>query len=215
MKIFLLGMYENPTADRLAEMKMAAFAHFSVVGTWANEREPCNACHWHWQTLVPPLVVQWEPSADHVGDFSWDGPFGQTFVVKEDVAEHLKAMQFQCIFFPVTYVEPERKRRTVSFPYEGPRLLWCECSLKLELDMAASGVRLENSCTVCGNVNYTFKNSGIVIRRSSWNGQGMFRIATNGRSDATFVTAEGRRFIENAGFSNVRFSEAGEIVGHK
>jgi len=212
LKIFLLGMYENPTSDRLIGMKSAPFTHFSAVGTWANEKEPCQTCNWHWQRIVSPLVVQWEPSTDLIGDFSWDGPFGHTFVVKESVAERLKTTQFECSFYPVEYVKPERDRSTVQFPYEGEKLLWCECSAKLDVDMTASGIRLESSCPACGDVRYTFKRKGIVIRRSNWNDHKMFRIATNGRSDATFVTDEGRRFIENASFSNIQFSEAGEIV---
>jgi hypothetical protein len=204
-------MYENPTADRLVAIKSVPFAHFSVLGTWADEREPCKVCGWHWQTLVAPLLLQWEPSTDVIGDFSWDGPFGYTFVVKAHVAHALKAIQFECYFHPVEYVKPERKRKTVQFPDQGPRLFWVQCSTRLELDPAASGVKLESSCSACGDVRYTFRNNGILIPASAWSGQRLFRITTNGRSDATFVTQEGRRLIENAGLSNISFSEAGQI----
>lgn len=207
-------MYENPTADRLVRMKSVAFAHFSALGTWADERVPCKICGWHWQTIVPPLLVQWEPSTDVIGDFSWDGPFGYTFVVKESVAESLRAMHFECDFLPVSFMSPERKRnaRCVPYPYTGPKLLWGECGTFVDLDQEASHVELTSSCPACGDVRYTFRNSGIVIRREKWGGQRMFRITTNGRSAATFVSEEGLQLILDAGFSNVAFSEAGEIV---
>jgi hypothetical protein len=205
-------MYENPTADRLVEMRSVEYAHFSALGTWEYEREPCKICGWHWQTIVPPLLVQWEPSTDVTGDVSWDGPFGYTFVVRQQVAKALNAMHFDCSFLPVEYVKPERKRNTVPFPYRGPRLLWGRCSASVELDMAASAVTLESSCSACGDVRYTFRNKGIVIRPTSWKGQKMFRITTNGRSGATFVTEEARRLLEGARFSNISFSEAGQIL---
>ncbi len=107
MKIYRIGMFMNPTADQIVRIKEVAFAHFSAVGTWVDERAPCKACGWHWQTIVSPLRVQWEPSTDKIGDFSWDGPFGYTFIVKSDIAEALKAMQMECDFFPVEFVPPE------------------------------------------------------------------------------------------------------------
>jgi hypothetical protein len=212
LKIYRIGMYENPTTDRVMAMKSIDYAHFSVVGTWSSAREPCNACGWHWQEIVPPLLVQWEPSTQLTGDFSWDGPFGYTFAVKDHVAEALSPKNFECRFLPVDYVKPTRQRNTVPFPYKGPRLLWGECSATVELDMKATGVELLSSCSECGDRRYTFRSDGIVVRRRNWNGQPMFRIATNGRSEATFVTDMGRQILENARFSNIAFSEAGQII---
>lgn len=205
-------MYESPTIDRLMAMKSVEYAHFSAVGTWVAKRKPCITCGWHWQDYGPPLQVQWEQSGEVIGDFSWDGPFGYIFVVKEHVAESLRAMQFDCRFLPVEYVKPKRKRNTVQFPYEGLKLLWGQCSIGLEPDLAASGVKLECSCSVCGDTRYTFRNNGIYIPRKNWSGQKIFRITTNGRSCATFVSEEGRQLIKRASFSNVSFYEAGQIV---
>jgi hypothetical protein len=41
----------------------------------------------------------------------------------------------------------------------------------------------------------------------------MFRITTNGQSTATFVTEEGRQMIEREEFTNIAFSEVGQIAG--
>jgi hypothetical protein len=212
VKIYLIGMFENPTAERLSQLKTASFAHFAAVGTWVSEREVCDSCDWHWQRIRDPLLVQWEPSTDRIGDFSWDGPFGYVFVVKVSVAEKLAELGIECTFLPVNVVRPKRKRNTVGFPYVGPRLVWGNCSATLNLDEDASKVKMESSCADCGDVRYTFRNAGIVIRRREWGGQHMFRIATNGRSRATFVTEQGREILENSGFSNIAFSLAGDIV---
>lgn len=211
MKIYYIGMYENPTVDRLAAITSVEFAHFSSMGTWAYRQEPCKKCDYYWQELVPPLLVQWEPSSERIGDFSWDGPFGFTFVVRKNVADAFVSLGLECRFAPVVVVRPERKRNTVRFPYNGPELFWGQCSATVDLDMEASGVFRESSCPACGDTRYTFRNSGIVIRRKDWDQQHMFQISTNGPA-CVFVTAVGRRKIEEAGFLNIAFTEAGQIV---
>jgi len=204
-------MYERATAEGIASLSTARFAHFSVTGTWVYRREPCKTCGYYWQETVAPLLVQWEPSSEMIGDFSWDGPFGYVFVVKSGVAEMLHSMHLECRFLPVDYVKPDRKRSTVPFPYDGPTLLWGQCTETVNVDMKASQVNVESSCSECGDVRYTFRDSGIIVRRKQMQQLKMFRIATNGPA-LTFVTEEGRRLIENAALSNIAFSEAGQII---
>ena len=211
LNIYLIRMYQNPTTDKIVETS-ATFAYFSAVGTWTNQREPCKACGWHWQMRIPPLLVQWQPSSNVIGDFSWDGPFGYTFVVKSDVASVLRRMQYEFEYYPVKYVKPQRKRGTVAFPYMDPSLLWVECPAKVDLDKEASAVELKSACSACGDLRYTFRYNQIVIRRHQWHGEKVFRITTNGRSDATFVTEDGRKLIEDSKFSNINFSVAGQIT---
>lgn len=214
MKLYRIGMFDKLSLEEFVGMKTAPFASFKAVGTWRDEREPCRACGWHWQGVAPPLLVEWEPSSDIIGDFSWDGPFGYVFVVQDRVVKFLKATAFGCPFLPVEVVRPSSKRkdRIVPFPYQGPNLTWCWCDIFVDLDQQASQVKLESSCLVCGDVRYTFRNKGIVIRRQKWNGEKMFRITTNGRSAATFVSEEGKALLANEGFSNLGFAEAGEIL---
>jgi hypothetical protein len=213
MKIYRIGMYENPTTERLMAMKSVAFAHFSAVGTW-SDGEICDACTADTSHRIPPLLMKWEPSTDAIGDFSWDGPFGSVFAVKEHVGQFLRAKRFECQFLPVNYVRPKRNGRwkCVPFPYRGPRLLWGRCETFVDLDMEASNVTVKKCCPVCGSVRYTFTLHNIVIPHRNWHGEKMFRITTNGNSLTTFVTDEGRDVIQSAGFSNIAFSEAGEIV---
>jgi hypothetical protein len=214
LTIYLLGMYESPTTDWLMNMKMVAYAHFAAVGTWVSKRSPCEVCGWHWQEYGPPLQIQWERSTDVVGDFSWDGPFGYLYLVKEAIADSLSTMKFKCRFLPVKVVPPAKRSRArlVPSPSQTPKLLWAVCETFVELDRQASEVVEGEQCSACGRVESTFRRDGIVIRRRDWHGEQIFRIATNGNSEATFVTEEGRRLIQGAGFSNIAFTPAGEIV---
>ena len=212
MKIYCLGLNEQFLAPEDIPIASVRFAFFSAVGTWTDEREPCKACGWHWQALAPPLLVQWERSSTEIGDFSWDGPYGTICVVKTSVAERLTKLGFDCHFSAVDYVKPNKKRRTVPFPYTGPRQLWLQSSPMVDLDMGASGVKLESCCDVCGDMRYTFRYEGIAIHRDQWNGRKIFRISTNGRADTMFVSEEGLRLLEETGFTNVQVRAAGEIV---
>jgi hypothetical protein len=72
LKIFLLD--EHPPNYRFAEC--------SVVGSWTKGGKPCKACQLTSQDLTEPLLVEWEPGSDVIGDFSW---CGYTAVVKEEV----------------------------------------------------------------------------------------------------------------------------------
>ena len=212
MKIYRIGMYENPSVEWLANLTSVEFAHFSAIGTWSYRREPCKTCTYHWQDLVPPLLVQWERSTNRIGDFYWDGPIGDIFIVKRHVAETMNSLQFGCAFLPAEVVKPERKRNTVEFPYIGPELLWVRCNVTVDLDMRASKVVRESSCPDCGDVRYTNVDKGIVIRHKDWKGEKLFRISSN-PGEFCFVTEEGRRILEHARFSNIAFTEAGEIQG--
>lgn len=216
MKIYCLAMHEEPDTDALIESGvLRAFAFFSALGTWSKGDGLCRACQGHSQNRIEPLLVQWEPSSDVIGDFSWDGPWGYVFLVTEPVVAFLRRHGFECGFLGVEYVEPEKaskRYKCVPYPYRGPKQYWGKCETFVDLDQQASGVKLKIDCPECGRQKHTFRNEGIAIPRSNWSGEKMFRIRTNGKSLATFVTDEGRRLIEEAGFSNIAFRPAGEIV---
>jgi len=215
MKIYCLGLPEdtNQLIEKLVREKTTAYAHFSAVGTWASIRDECAECKWHWQTRVPPMVVQWERSSTNIGDFSYNGPLGEyEFAVTERVAECLHDMGCMCSFHPVEYIQPETKRNTVPFPYTGPTLLWCECQAYVWPDMVASGIVVERACSACGDVRYTFKRDGIKIRRQFVGDLKMFRLVSNNWSAATFITEVLLQRLLEARFSNLLYRYAGEIV---
>jgi len=216
MRIHRLAMHDKANTDELIESGiLGQFAHFSALGTWVGPAGLCDHCQNHSKDYAEPLLVQWEPSTDVIGDFSWDGPWGYLFLGTEPVVEFFQQHGLDCSFLGVEYVKPEASKRYkgVPYPYAGPRQFWGKCETFVDLDLEASGVDESEACPLCGTRDYTFKYEGIVIPRSNWHGETMFRITTNGKSKATFVTEEGRRLIEEAGFSNVASRPAGEIVG--
>src|SRR5690242_9568370 len=119
LKIYGISMYENPSGaafiDRLMAMKTAPFAHFAALGTWSDGKV-CDACGEHTYCYIPPLLVEWKRSTNVIGDFSWNGPFGELFIVKEQVAESLRTMQFECKYYSVEFVPPKRKIKTKCVP---------------------------------------------------------------------------------------------------
>jgi len=216
MNIYCLAMHDKADTDELIKSDvLGSFAHFSALGTWAGPDGMCNTCQQHWKDYAEPLLVQWEPSTDVIGDFSWDGPWGYLFLITEPVIAFFQEHNFDCEFLDVEYVEPEKpskRYKCVRYPYVGPKQFWGRCDAFVDLDLEASGIEVPKPCPECGTKDYAFRYEGIIIPRSHWHGEKMFRITTNGKSKATFVTEEGRRLIEEAGFSNVAFRRAGEIL---
>lgn len=211
MKIYCLGLSEEFGQSDFSKSPKPAWAQFSAVGTWNAERRLCEVCGWPWEELVPPLLIQWESSTETIGNFSWDGPFGYQCVVTEDTSESLARMIDGIEYADVVVLEPDRKRRVVPFPYTGPRLLWLRTQTCVELDREASEVEKTVDCSICGHEEFTFKYESIVIRKSDWNGEHIFRIKTNGNSAATFITEELKNQIESVGFANFQCRVAGEI----
>lgn len=200
MKLLLV---EKERSDRFAEI--------SATGTW-SEGEICSACGQVTQVRIPPLVAQWEPGSDLIGDFTWSS---YTAIVQDHVREFLESSGFECRFEDVVYEPTESTRKkiqpTVGFPYEGPRFWWLRATKRIPLNEQASGVELKIDCDVCGQKDYTFRREGIVVDRSSWNGEKLFRIEQFGKSDAKFVSEEGCELLQEQGFSNLTFHEAGVI----
>lgn len=213
MTIFLIGKHESPTTDSISAVR-SPFADFSAVGTWVDDGSRCDACGWHGQSLREPLLVEWEAGGDQTGDFSWDGPFGYLGLVTENVVNFFHDYDYGCAFHPVEYVAAEHAAGSPSVPcpYVGPKQLWMESTRFVHLDLDASNVSIKLSCEKCGRVKYSFCNQGIVIPKSNWNGEKIFRLRENGPSFATFATDEARREIEAQGFSNVSFTPAGKIM---
>lgn len=81
----------------------------------------------------------------------------------------------------------------------------------ISLDEEKSNVRLEIECPVCNQNKYTFKRTGIFIKKSEWAGQKMFRIKQYPKSRATFVTEEALQELIKQNFTNLGYIEAGVI----
>lgn len=200
MKIFLIQ-----EGDAL--YRYAAFSH---VGTWTDE-PLCNACECSRARLVEPLLVHWEAGSDVIAHFSW---CGYTTIVVPQVREFLEREHFRLQFGDTVMMppcEPFKGRKIVPFPYTGPPLSWLICNQLIDLDERASGVQLEIDCDVCGTKRYSFKMDGIVIPRSNWSGQRVFRIRQFGPSAATYVTEDALHQIRAQEFTNLGYIEVGRI----
>ncbi len=199
-KIFLIDDPANPE-----------FARFAAVGTW-SPGIVCPECRGATSLKVTPLLVQWDIGSDKIGDFSWSM---YTCIVTEKVVRSFREDDLECEFRAAEVIAPtERMRKRdarVPFPYEGPKLKWLVANRVVNLDEEINGIAIKRICTTCCRIYKTVKTNGIVIDQSNLGDASIFRIASNGRSDAIFVTEDAKLTIESHGFTNIAFREAGIV----
>lgn len=151
------------------------FAQAGRLGTWYPDPSPgvCPECGASRQKRVPPLIIEWLPGSDVVGDFVWPG--GEV-VVSERVRTALEARFYGFEFKRVEmWQDPSLKppRRTtkrikprVWLPYERPPLYDLWITTWTHADLEHSSLRLINDCPVCGYRAYVVE--GIEERKSRW-----------------------------------------------
>jgi len=184
------------------------YASFSHIGTW-TKGALCKKCEQPTSKLVQPLMIEWEPGSDVIGNFSW---CGYTTIVTSDIGDYLTEMGLDVEMSEVVVVESTaRGKNMVAYPYKGPELKWLLPNKRLPLNELKSGVDLLVDCDECGQKKYTFKRDGIFIDKDKWFGEKIFYIEQFTRSDAMFVTEEAMRIIKKADYGNVGFFEAGMI----
>jgi hypothetical protein len=198
------------------------FAQAGRRGTWhPPNTEVCPECGSSPQQRVPPLILEWEPGSEVVGDFAWLGADDEVVVsqrVGEALSERFRGFELKAIEF---WQDPKLRRpqrntkRTkprIWLPYEGPPLwdlwvtAWCH------LDIQRSGMSLEKVCSTCGEHIYkapTFERRHLIVDPTSWDGSDIFHIYEYPRW--IFCVERVKEFVEQAGFTNVGFLEDGEI----
>ncbi len=199
------------------------FAQAGRRGTWYPHPGPglCRECRTSQQKRVPPLILEWEPGSDQIGDFVWPG-IDDEIVITERVRHALEGRFRGFNFQPIAmWQDPKLKRsqritkRTQSrvwLPYEGPPLWDLWVTARCHLDLRRSGVTFEKECSICGKKFYKgppFEERHLVVDSTSWGGEDIFRIEQSGW---IFCTERMKEFIESAGFTNVSFLEDGEIL---
>lgn len=191
--------------------KPAVCAMFSHVGTWHPDDYICKQCGQYVGVgLIEPLLIEWDPGTENIGDFSW---CGYHCIVKDHVRAFLQERGFECEFGRVEVVRPtgpKYKMPRVKFPYAGPNLHWVIPTTRLELNEEESGVTLVMDCAVCGVKSYNIKREGLVIDGLNWRDEKMFRIEQL-RGSATFVTKQALDELLCAGFTNFCSRPAGVI----
>jgi hypothetical protein len=230
MKLF---RFHNPQ-DR-------CFARAGRLGTWFPDPGPgvCPECGASQQTRVLPLVIEWLPGSETVGDFVWPG--GEV-VVSQRVREMLEG-RFQGFEFQTVEMrqDPKLKRPTritrrtqprVWLPYNGPSLYELVVTAWVHADLERSTIRLVRACSTCGYRAYEVE--GVEKDASQWDptqrglakvqsprqsGRGIFVPERDLRGADVFqvfecpgwvlCTNSARTLVETCGFSNVSFLEVG------
>ena len=195
------------------------FAQAGSLGTWFPPgQKPCPECTVSRQRRVPPLILEWEPGSDVVGDFVWPG-FDDEVVVNQRVRDALEGRFRGFEFKPIEMWQsprlnrpknPKRGKARVWLPYQGAPLwdLWVTAWCRLDIEK--SGLILKKVCSTCGEKYYTnssSENSPLVVDRSSWGGELIFHIDEYPRW--IFCLQEVKEFIERAEFTNVAFLRDG------
>jgi hypothetical protein len=198
------------------------FAQAGRRGTWyPSGAKVCPECGHSRQRRVPPLILEWEPGSDVIGDFAWLGADDEVVVtqhVRIALEGRFRGFELRSIEF---WQDPKLKRpqritrRTkprIWLPYEGPPLwdLWVTAWCHLNLDRSSE--TLEKECSTCGEKFYKgppFEERHLVVDPTSWDGSDIFHIYEYPRW--IFCVERVKEFIEQASFTNVSFLEDGEI----
>lgn len=205
----------------LADPHDYQFAQAGRRGTWTPSTGACPICGDPRQRRIPPLVIEWLPDSERVGDFTWPG-FNDEIVVSQRVRDGLQDTFGHLAFHPIEMVQDRRLKRPkrptrrtkprVWLPYQGPPLWDMQATAVCRLDMAESGVRVDRVCPGCGAVFYAGPPLGkrrLVVDKSTWRGEGIFRIA---EFDApTYCTEQAKQYIEQQMWTNVTFRLDGEV----
>lgn len=199
MKIFLL---HDP--KRFTEC-----ARFSHIGSWSTGKL-CQKCQQPTSKLIEPLQIEWEPGSDVVCEFSWCGYLA---AIHKALGIRLQKAGFDIYLGSIEYVKPlsKSKEKRVPYPYPGPELRWLLPTKRIPLNEKESDVSVIIDCDDCGQKKYTFKVEGLVIDKTSWNGEKIFQIDQFNRSRAMFITEQAAEEMKALTISNIALSEAGEI----
>ena len=184
---------------------------------------------------VRPLIIEWEPDSDTVGDFTWPG-FDSDIVITKRVGDALQKAQVSGFeLAPVRMQENSQaarrrsKKPRVKLPYAGPELwdLWVTTWANIDRDRS-SAVEVARP-----DGSRYFEVSGVQRRevkldqqrmdlRASLqprvDGQGLFVPAIRGIFRLhefpgwVFCTDDVKRLIEGHGFTNVSFLEMGDAL---
>lgn len=207
------------------------FARASRMGAWsADDRR------------IRPLVIEWEPGSDIVGDFTWPG-FGDSFgmhgeiVITEQVAKALKENGVRGFELgPVevkdhseTRVRRLKRKKRVGFPYKGPKLyeVWVTAWVQPDESLTTFG-KGPNAPLIEGKENVELveiNEAGMEdfeVHHSRVPGKGLFIRHKELKGVGLFRIPQGpaavlctddvKRMIEENGFTNVSFLEDGEVV---
>ena len=216
---------------RFSDPKDYRFAQAGRRGTWEKGQDGKSI-------RVPPLVIEWEPGSDIVGDFVWPG-LGDEVVISETVARLLEERYKGFSLYPVEMTQEKRlyslkgklRKPRVLLPYKGPSLYDLTPNHFVDLDTEKSSVDIESDAD--GKAVYVAL--GVELFKSRYDrqanevkydhikrgaGKGLFVNSVDLAGNDLFGIRELRGWvfctddlkvaIENCSFTNVRFLEMGD-----
>lgn len=231
----------NSKVWRLMEPSGTGYAQCALGSPVKITHKPCSQCTIGDSYVVPkPLVFEWEPGSDQIGDFVW--PSGTRVAVQERVFKSLaKVPDIEPsnveMFQDPKLKRPKNPRRAkprVWLPYEGPPLVELIVNHYVHV-LPETTTEVVERCATCGRENRHLTGGESKQRRWSPEkedlvpnpkprvpGQGIFASKTDVKSVDIFRTYEFPGFIlctdevkallEGAQFTNLDFLEYGDIV---
>jgi hypothetical protein len=218
---------------RFAEPDDYSFARAGLRGAWSPEEDGP-------QHRVQPLIIEWLPDSDVVGDFTCTG-FDSDWVVTEKVGEMLLERFNGFELGPVEMIQDPKLKRTrqitrrgktrVWLPYEGPPLYEIWVTTEVEADMERSTLKVTETDPETGAPVYDIEGAEsvhvdvdprtyqvVTTRIPRVPGKGIYVAeAALARADIfhrggvwIFCTDPVRDFIVEQQFTNVDFFEMGE-----
>jgi hypothetical protein len=197
------------------------FASAMRIGTWSAAPGPgvCTECTATLQRRILPLIIEWEPGSDRIGDFTWPG-FDDELVVNDRVRQMFEDLFDNLEFHPIEMTarslvangNGRRPKPFVKLPYDGPALWDAQPTSRCPLDLDRSGIRLSRVCNTCGYEFYdtpAFRDRHLVLDKSKWRGEDVFR--TNVYPDWIFCTERVKTAVDQHRFTNVTFHLDGHI----
>ncbi|MFQ3870785.1 hypothetical protein ACLK25_19175 [Leptospira kirschneri] len=198
------------------------------MGTWSGDPPE----------RIRPLVIEWEPGSDIVGDFTWPG-FDDDIIVTEKVAKMLTRADvrgFSLGFVEMVQNSEPSKRRSkkkcIRLPYQGEKLwdLWIDALCNADkrstmrvlrehadgrIDYEVDGVErreavLNKECMKLVKIQRPrVVGQGIFVNRKDLHGATIFRVSQF--PAWLFCSDEVKQIVEHNNFSNVSFMEMGDI----
>jgi hypothetical protein len=194
-------------------------------GTW-QEAEP-----WRRER---PLVIEWLPGSDLIGDFTWPG-LDTDIVVTDRVGTAMKEAGVTGLeLAPVEMVETSKqskrmsRKKQVKLPYTGPQLWDLQVTERAQLDQKRSTITVKQD-----GAEERFEVTGVERRGAVWDrqrmelmkvwhprmeGQGLFVWTRTGIFRVpefpawVFCTDGVKKLIEEHRFTNVSFLEMGDVL---
>lgn len=159
----------------LAEPRNSQFAYASRLGSWEDEDRICPECTRSLARRVQPIVIEWEPGSELIGDFVWPW-VGTDIVTKIEVFRELNTKFGGLESGTVEMVQNTKLKRPLRttvrtkpriwLPYQGPTLVELLPTEWVHVDKEKSSLRLIKHCSMCDTDFYAI--DGIESKTIDW-----------------------------------------------